>query len=330
MILEYDTWSRRFSFHSPLKIALRAISGPISTHSPWLMVATLLCVYDLIVRKQMRSLRDRYFLLLVLTVFIPPVLLSFASYAPPRYSAAIVPAHFLLIAYWFEKPRDFSLEPRERRSVAIISVLPIVGAVFLCTWTVVNVFAPYLPVDQGDEPGITFVSALRYLAWVSVVLGFVWFRLVRQGNVHLERAVRLAIPIVLILSVVGGARTTFSVWFSPNYGSSAVRDQLERTIPEGSVVIGDWAPFFCLGTDIPVFYATSGRNSGYAVLRLKPNYYLDSETPGDIETLASFAEHVTICDGGVILGQYAGRDIVLRQISYGGVLIDDVDADPPD
>jgi hypothetical protein len=126
-------------------------------------------------------------------------------------------------------------------------------------------------------------------------------------------------PIVfttIAMSIISGIYSTSSVWFEPRYDARKVRENLVASVPDTSVVMGDFAPFFALGTHLPAIYSTVELNNGAAIFQLCPDYYINSGTRGDIVALQSYRSIGTQFETPTCLGEYAGYPIMLHAILY--------------
>lgn len=124
---------------------------------------------------------------------------------------------------------------------------------------------------------------------------------------------------MLLISVSSGTFKASEVWINPSYSTSAVRIKLSEIVKDGETIIGDFAPFFALGTGIPAVYATTGLNNGSIILRICPKYYLFSGTKGDQNTFDSFKPYVRHgAVNEIPLGEYAGKEITLIPLNING------------
>jgi hypothetical protein len=315
LFVSQDIWSRRIVIPSVSYFIQNFLTNPFVRESPWLTSVTYFCIFDLIVKRGRDLFKDTYFRSLLATVVGVPALLCFFSYAPPRYFVAMVPAYILMVAYWLHYFQRDSITQKNGYWLNILNFFFLTTAFFVFSWTVINFLYTFLPLPQGLDPGLSTPGAIKYLlpaiaSMVGIILVIPFFNRIFSS---------MRTPIVfttIAMSIISGIYSTSSVWFEPRYDARKVRENLVASVPDTSVVMGDFAPFFALGTHLPAIYSTVELNNGAAIFQLCPDYYINSGTRGDIVALQSYRSIGTQFETPTCLGEYAGYPIMLHAILY--------------
>ncbi|MFO7652855.1 MAG: phospholipid carrier-dependent glycosyltransferase [Candidatus Krumholzibacteriia bacterium] len=316
LVVGQEIWTRRVSAVSAGDAYRRFLANPLITLSPWLSAAAWWCLADLIRRRGEKLLGEPYVLAVAATFVGTPLLLCFMSYAPPRYVVAIVPAQILMVAHWLEDRARTGPPPRRTPVATAASVIPLAVAIFIAGWAFAEQVLPLTGMPMGDEPGVSTPTALRFLFPLAVLAAVVAGWLSHGRRVIENGLYPGAVHLLAGLTVIGGLGLAGSVWFSPDYESHRIRARLAELVPPEQAIIGDWAPFFALGTQIPAVYSTIGLNEGSAVAGICPTYHVHGSAQ-DVLTARSWEAEAGVAAGEAIpLGRYAGRDVSLRPLHY--------------
>jgi len=104
----------------------------------------------------------------------------------------------------------------------------------------------------------------------------------------------------------------------PTWATKTISQRLSKTLPEETILAGDWAPFFALETALHALYMNNYFNRAERIKILRPTHFLCSETSIDQES-----KHIIEQMDGVSLGtpifrlNYNGSTVTLYPISYG-------------
>ena len=66
----------------------------------------------------------------------------------------------------------------------------------------------------------------------------------------------------------------------PTWQVRTVSNQLNRILPRGATVAGDWIPLFAIGTNLPVLYTNRVFNRPARFWELRPSHFLYCDTRG--------------------------------------------------
>jgi hypothetical protein len=95
---------------------------------------------------------------------------------------------------------------------------------------------------------------------------------------------------------------------APSYRSREIAAALERLLPPGSSVAGDWAPFLTLGTPLRSLYSNAVINHPRRFDELQPDYYMWSREDSPVDKLARSGVHVR---QPVFESAYLGRPVLV-------------------
>ena len=309
----YGIWSERLRLPSFQVYFNRLLANPLVEFSPWLFGLGYFCLADTLRARGRLLLSDPYWLSLCATIVGGPLILSLFSYGPPRYYVALVPAFLLTVSFWMHNDQNKDRQIERSQSADLFSIPFDVVAIFVICWSSANLLLPWLPVSQGQDPGLSAYTAIRYLFPVSILLSFLFYFLFLSTHALWKVSMRPLIIFLMFMTIVTGLHQASEVWFNPSYTSSHLREKISKIIPKDAILMGDFAPFLTLGTEIRAIYSTKGRNEGSVVQEICPDYFLDSEK--DHFTLNSYRPYATF-DNQLELGQYAGHSLVLYRILY--------------
>ena len=120
-----------------------------------------------------------------------------------------------------------------------------------------------------------------------------------------------------LLFLTATAYTLGSFWLSPSYRSAELRRELAASIPPGSSLAGDWAPFMTLGTPIRPLYMNSRLNQPSQFGKLRPDYLLYCETFDAQAVMDELAGVPGVALSEPLLAsEYNGRSVILYALHY--------------
>ena len=309
LFFTFEVWSSRITSRKLDEIIISFFTNHNARYSPWITGAAWLCIASMMLRKGISLFDDPYFLGVAATVIGFPVLMSFFDYSPPRYYVAIVPAQILIIAYWLGRRKDMK-QNILNWPIAIMVILIMSISLFIIIWGSAQLFL-------GETIRYDSRKELKIFLLTGLLLGTLLYLMLHKIPNFEQWCLRPFQYTIIIMAILTGGYKASLVWFTPSYASHEIRQKLEHNVSASHAIIGDWAPFFALGTDIPAIYSTTGLNEGKVVLGICPSFYLNSGTQGDIAVIDSYYLHAGLELGPpLLLGQYYGRMVTLHKLQY--------------
>ena len=165
----------------------------------------------------------------------------------------------------------------------------------------------------GAESRILFPYAELALVAAAVSI-WIYRRRLLSGRVFLG--------VVVVTLILGVSRDIYLVGrflAYPSYRSREIAVALDRLVPAGQSIAGDWAPFFALGTDMKALRLGGGFNDPPRVptRELRPDFFLFSDTGEDERLLHLLAaEEGVALEAPVLETSYLDRRVALYPIRY--------------
>lgn len=307
------TWLRRFDAN-PLGYLTNVLTNPIVQVTPFLFLTGWLCALHLLLSRPAEVLQSGFRTAIVGLVLLGPLALGFFPYDPPRYYVPMLPAFAMAIWEWL------GLKPW-KAPITQSKWLLAIGFAGVLVWFVLAARAVNfmvlmnLPLEMGDHPGLGD-KAVVYASLLPAAIAAGLFLAFRKHPSAAFTARVAVLGSVSLLFVVAFVRIS-AFLLHPSYESHQVRAAIARTAPADSVVIGDWAPFFTLGTELRALYMADSFNPVSRITDLRPDYFLHSETTASRESLAGFGELGGVRLGSPILNtQYRRWKMTLYPIRY--------------
>ncbi|MCI0565547.1 MAG: hypothetical protein MN733_44350, partial [Nitrososphaera sp.] len=259
--ITYDDWSRRLAL-APDDYLIRLIDNPLMTVSPFIVLAGLFCAIYGVLYQPMHYFTNLYRLTLICLVILGPIILALFTVHPLRYYVPFLPASILISIEWLslrKLPCELSGPNPVRTALAVFLLL---------------LFTSYCVVALGVEDRIN-IMLLRNIMLLGILVVctvfFLWiFRRVVFSKIG-------SLTIVLGFLTLGFAQSLMRIGdflVNPSFGAEQVRHELIKIVNSDEVIAGDWAPFFALGTPIRALYSQKETNPTYALLQIKPQYFL--------------------------------------------------------
>jgi hypothetical protein len=285
--------------------------------SPLLITTAYLCLIHTIATDSQLLRRNLFRLALVATVVLVPVLLNLFGYNPPRYSVPVVPAAILVIADWFYRQQTSPLPLRHRAELSRVEHIAIGLLGVMIIQSLLSVGNSYLLAPVFGEDA---ALSKETLLWAFPALSLLVLGLLYRSRGYLrENRLRTCIAASLIGYLAMSVAITGTQFAAPSFDSQAVRSNLQRQVPAGKSVAGDWAPFFAAESRIPALYVNWTINRAEGIEKIRPDYFLFSDIWNDQTSLAAIQQNPAVVVGSPVdLGHYYRADIRLYPLTYIG------------
>jgi hypothetical protein len=235
---------------------------------------------------------------------------------PLRHYVPFLPAYILLTLEWFHifsSRRDDTGRVPLPRAVVCFGIL--CWALFSLAQAVNREVLFKLPLALGDTPGLTDRAMFSLVLPLAVAAGAaVWVlraRLLR--GVALFWALTAMVGLWAVRDVIHDGRFLLA----PSYRSAEISRAIEKLVPPGASIAGDYAPFLAINTPLRTLYMSRSDNPPSELPLLRPDFLLFSNTTEMLEMprLIEEIEGVKLMPP-VYSSTYAGRDVVLYPLSY--------------
>lgn len=311
------TWMARLDV-DPLQCVRKFLTNPLATTSPFLFLAGWLCGIHLVVRRPSHVLASSFRTALMGLGLLGPLLIALFSYDPDRYFVPLIPAYALIICEWLAAQKGALNEIEISRPAAAIMII---GLAAWVVFTVVMIGRFGLPLLNG------MVAAPHWIqGGMKVGLGFLLsLALTLAFYLSLGKKLLDTRKVAMVLGVFVTFQGAYSMLrlggflLSPTYQGNLVRTQIVGSVPEGSSLIGDWAPFFALGTNLHPLYMCPqiGFNPPNHLVQLHPHYFLDCDTPTSRLSLAEISKLNEVTLGPAILTtEYNHKKVILYPLRF--------------
>ena len=311
-------WLARFD-PDPVAYVMRILSSPLVHLSPFLLLGGWLCALYLVIGRPSEVLASPYLTALLALALLGPLTIGLFPYNPTRYYIPILPAYALITCEWLTvRGQAFGPIVKSKSSIVVV----VVGLAMWCAFaarTANQLILRHLPISGkslaiGDPLLVYLTVAISFF-----MAGAIWVLRPRLLQAKFIAVVIAACGVLFFLN--SGVRLVHFA-ASPSYQSRTIRAALVKAMPAGSSVIGDWAPFFALGTDLRPLYMNDAFNSIDQVPVLRPDYFLYCDSLRSPVTSERFNELKGLRLGVPILtAKYAGRSLALYRIYYGAEAI---------
>lgn len=310
-------WSERLHL-DPLGLVRNLFSSSLPATAPFLLLAGWLAALHLVLTRPREIVASPYRSAVLALALLGPLVFALFPYDPPRYYVPILPAYGLVICEWFSLQRHRIAAPVGGVLAAIVAVLG------LTIWFHVLVRAgnafvlSHLPISVGDAPGIGKRGLLIVgvpLAFALAALAWRWRSRTFSGPV-----VQTALVASLVLWGALSIQRVGAFLLEPRFAGDEVRAAIREAVPAQSSIIGDWAPFFALGTDLRPLYMNRVYNRAPRIAELQPDYFLHSETEDSARSLESLMQNPAVTLGDPVLtATYNDRFVLLYPLQHQAV-----------
>ena len=309
--LTRDTWADRFQFVRPDYFDSLIWSSTLMHSSTALIAVGLACAFHALLVEPRLYLGSPYRAGLIALTLLGLPAVSLSVYAPLRYYIPFLPAYLLLVIEWVHMRTWRSPMPARVRWPAY-ALIPLLVWCLCCVGLTLKQYVPsYVPL--WSDSALALILRSEYIAAGSILLGIALFVLRRKALSGAKPLV--AIGILLALAGLRDLRLIGSFMLDPTYDGRDIARDLERSLPPGTSIAGNWAPQLTLGTSHKALYMNRTINRPRRILSLRPDYLLHSQ--GFWDPRGPLQER-----GKVRLGEpvkewrYAGRTVTLIPFEY--------------
>lgn len=284
--------------------------------SPLSLIMGYVVLSEALIRNPQAILANRYRLCLASIIVISPVMISLFIHNLPRFYAPIVPAALLLFAERFSMVFD-DVPPQKIKLFSLVGLVLtiVVLSMTMTIWGIFNYFIlNNIPINLGSSPGFEKNSLLRVYPLFLILCTIVFYLVIRPY----WRRISYRLPHILaVSSIIIGITALLIVILEPEYRTKEIREKLISLDDQPISVGGDWAPFFVMDSNLKAIYMRPDFNSAEKIEKLRVDYFLNSNTYYDQNTMKDLLSNKAIrLENKIQLGRYAGNNIELYHIQY--------------
>lgn len=312
-----DLWLARLDIPTLLHFWQHFLLNPIPELSPMLLSGAVLTILYALRTNIAWILANPYRLLLVGIILGAPLLLSIFRYQPPRFFVPIIPACVLLIVEALRSPPQPASAPNPfNRPVRITLELLLLCSLAMFGMRDLNsAVLEYIPVNIGDDPGISGPALLKLLPLAApalITVYYIW------GQHLTGKRFQALLITALLLSLIPGTAHLARTILHPEYKIEAISEKLETVVAPDESVGGVIAPLFTMNTRVQSLYIESRwLNQVETFPELRPTYLLLGSFRSDRDTLAALSERRDIAvSDPVELGSYFLGPMYLYRLTY--------------
>lgn len=314
LFLERRVWMQRIDL-GPFDYLANVVENPLFGLAPFLFIVGWGCASHLLVSDFRASIRSPYRLALIAIVLGGTLLLAVFEYNPPRYYVPLLPAFVLIACEWISSKAWRLRWVSGSLAGSSLSVALLAVWVFSMLQAANAFILKALPFSLGQEPGIGAGVMLKLV--FPLAFGFsAWLWLGRDRWLN-GKGVAMVLLLAMVCLVAHSVARIGSFVSAPEYDGRTTRSQLVNAVADGESVIGDWAPFFALGTPIRAMYMSERFNLAPRLPELRPNYFLFSDRDVSRESLEMIRSLEQVSLGGPIFeSSYNGTRVSLYPLNY--------------
>ena len=332
LYLNQHGWFSTFNFSGVVSRPQSLFFNPIHTLSPLALIMAYIVLLELLIRQPTAIMEDDYRLCLASLVVLVPILFSFFIYNYTRYYLPIVPAALLLVIERLSLEHPLKSEGRLNwfSVTGMLAVIVFLALAMTLLATLNYYIIRNMPIAIGSDPGISAPALLKVYPLFLAFLGVFTFFIARRY----WSAIGSGLYILLAgLHIIIGLGISVAAVAYPDYQGQEIRNRILQHIKPDESLGGDWAPFFAANTEMHVLYMRPDINSAARVTKLRPDYFLNSDTAYDRKTFSSLKQVSKISISEAIpLGTFRGNEISLHPIYYldkNGDSVNDLDHAQP-
>lgn len=313
--LVFSTYYWQFAVNSLPPVSRNLLLNPLVYSSGFLVISGLLCALHALLTQPKPFLGSTYRSSLLALTIIGPVLLSSLPYNPLRYWIPLLPAYLLLVLEWIYLRNWLAPVPKKvpwSTAAACIAILTCV--VFYLGQVINKLVLEVLPVPIGTEPGL---SDNALYSWFGPLAAFGALGLWKiRHSVFRGKAILPLITVLLIGALSRDLYMEGRFLLSPSYESREISRAITQLVPKGASIMGDWAPWFALGTDLKALNVYQSPN--WRIDLLRPEYLLFSDTPKGYRmvNIVNTTEGIELAPP-IYQSTYLGRPVTLFPVRYG-------------
>jgi hypothetical protein len=246
-------------------------------------------------------------------VIFGPIALALFRDNASRYYVPFLPAYILLCLEWVRlgQPDKLSAAAQPHSRLAdFIGIAILAQTIFMLADTANGQFLTRFAI-LGEDPGISSRSMLKWIVPLAVMLA---------GTIYLFREMlswknskRIALIFVTLCIAYNGYHLG-SFFAQPSYRSSHITEQISGIVPPNATILGMYAPFFMLNTNVKVLYMSELFNSPARIKLLRPDYVMD-KVPATRQLINEIRSMKDVKLGPAIYqSRYADRQIILYPV----------------
>lgn len=309
--LTRELWWARLDL-DPADLPRRVLTGNFMHSSAALAALGLFCATHALWVAPEAFLRDRYRAGLIALVVVGPLLIALFAYRPLRYYVPFLPASILLAVEWVGLRTWRRPAPERVPPAAAVLLVPLATLFAFCFGSALHshVLEPLIP-GWGLPVGASRL-------WFALPLGLACAALWPLRRKLGPRAVALVFAAVLTVSAAHDLQVVGRFLFAPTREAQAIAQALERELPAGSVLAGDWAPMLTLGTSLRALYSNPVVNRVGRFDELRPDHFMFSGVrpwvAGDETDPREKLRRFGIDPRPVLAARYAGREVLVYRL----------------
>lgn len=293
------------------RVASTLLRNPCVELDAAIVFLGFICATDILSFRRRAFLCDTYRLSLLGLVVLTPVLLALVPYGggPLRYYVPALPAHVLLTLEWvhlrcWKRPKRGSLSLWVCLPAGVMVLYQLYLGLRAAQWAWRGLAAIQ---GQLDPVVMTGVGLLTVIA--AAIVGW------RAPRAGLTWPLRCSAVAVSVWLTVGCALPLLSFFFAPTYHAEEIRRGLAAVLPERTVVGGDWAPLFVLGSSLRALYINDEFNRIEGIRVLPVRHLVLGKSENDEHTLSYLQAQPDLrIVRAERLGWYMGGDVTLYAI----------------
>jgi len=314
LVVTRGLWATRIGIN-PVGFVSNISASPLPVTGGFLVLAGWLAALHLAVTRTREVLTSPYRCALLSLALLGPLVFGLFAYDPPRYYVPILPAYALAVCEWFARNGRRIASPGRGWWMGLALVIGLAVWFHAALRITNDLVLARLPIDAGEAPGLgrraMFIAGVP-LATIAAVVCWALRSRTLSGPV-----VQSAIVVSLVLWLAQSAARIGDFITAPRFAGDAIRSELVKVVPPQSSIIGDWAPFFALGTDLRPLYMNHMFNRAERIDALRPDYFVHSETADSEASRAVLRASESVTLGAPVLsGRYNDREVVIYPLEY--------------
>jgi hypothetical protein len=296
----------------------RFVAHPILKTDPFLMILFYTCALGLVLHRPGGFVGNSYRSAIFSVAVLGMGMLALMGNVPLRYCIIILPAYILLIPEWWMEqsrpPGDGQATISWGRLANSVAMLMLTLLLFSCIFLIGSLGGGLSPLRQ---PGGAAVMVMLTLA-IGLAIPLWRFRAVLLSEPILRRVTHLGLAAFGLFNLFKIGEYALQ----PAWERRAIAEHLVAAVPAGSVIAGDWAPLFTLGTDLRAVYMNSRFNQPEGIGQLQPSHFLYCETEFPAGDDGAKVMELIMKTDGVLIGppvfegEYTGLKMVLYPLGF--------------
>ena len=228
-----------------------------------------------------------------------------------------IPAYVLLFLEWFRlQMYNKSIEFPKSKILFVATFIVLFLWIFYLLNALNLTVLTAIPLDIGQDPGVSMPWMKKVFIPVSCVLA-VGVLLLSQKMIS-KRFVLVFVALLCLGYAANNMKLLLNFWTNPSYASRQCTQTLVKNVEEEAVVIGDWAPFFAVNTNLKAVYMSHNANFNIVnILNIRPMYFIHSNNVWSVKNFDLLNSHNDIAlINPMKIGNYIDNEILLYEINY--------------